>query len=166
MATKIILLESREEIPIDLLCHWITKQEGRKKTSQDITHRSREVSPRNLDPRENREPFGTSKSLKKHAIQERMKQETWQQERIQPRWLVDQTEENPQHLTRNGQWNKNSWQLWSLLQKISDIKCRKGYSQERSGVLKFSLNGQGVWNKSCKTKQTIWSEARHARGWV
>ena len=47
---------------------------------------------------------------------------------------------------------ENFRQIWSLLRKISDIENQKGNPQERIGVLKFSPNGQGVWNKPCLKK--------------
>ena len=38
--------------------------------------------------------------------------------------------------------------------KMEEIKNRKWNPQYRSGILKVSSKGQGVWNTPCKTKFT------------
>ena len=80
------------------------KQEFIYNTSQQISRRRVAVPPRILEPRENRKPFGTSKSPKKPARQERSKISTQRQERRPLRLLVDQAEEKNQTRSRGSYW--------------------------------------------------------------
>ena len=131
MDTKVSPSKSKEEILRDFPSQWIANQKVRKNTFQDIACRRGSVPPRTLDPQEQMEPFGTSKSLNKFDRRERRKIETqWQEQRPQ-RWLVDQVEEKLSILRRRDSERKFTSSLGASYgkhrtQKIERVTLKNG----------------------------------------
>ena len=140
------------------------KQEFREKTVQDIARRRGSAPPIILDPRENREIFGKIKSQRNLPDESR--------EEEQPREKSGEcreywTEGKPQELARKFPVRENPpTTLEPPPEKCRTNNIEKGNPQKWSGLLKFSLKGQGVCNALCETKQNQWEDARLAKGRV
>ena len=111
--------------------------------------------------------WGTSKIPQKRCHRWRTRDKSVDTQRDRTRWTIEFALEKLKSIF---------WKLWSLLWKAPE-KYKFGTSENfkdtekpKRGTLKdgaeFSIifpKYQGVWNTSCKTKQTQWEEANHDR---